>query len=179
MGRRMQPRSEKFLTLSVATECFLTRSRFGPPAHGLLFVTGRRTRQPRRADLTPEGDARLSYRRADTLWKRYAPGWTLHQLRHTAISARAAKGYTVVELKRFSGHTSLRSLEQYIAHNREAAKRKAREWEPVARAAPARGARPGPDARLPHLQGDDLSLPRTRRRWAGGGLHAMPTSCAS
>jgi len=36
---------------------------------------------------------------------------------------------TEVELKRFSGHTSLRSLEVYIAHNREAAKHKAHEWE--------------------------------------------------
>ncbi len=99
------------------------------PTHGPLFVTTRRARHPRRADLTAEGYARLSYRQADTRWKFYTPGWDLHQLRHTAISARAAKGYTEVELKRFSGHTSLRSLEGYIADNREAAKRKAREWE--------------------------------------------------
>ena len=99
------------------------------PTHGPLFVTARRARNPRRADLTAEGYARLSYRQADTRWKSYTPGWDLHQLRHTAISARAAKGYTEVELKRFSGHTSLRSLEVYIADNREAAKRKAREWE--------------------------------------------------
>jgi integrase len=38
-------------------------------------------------------------------------------------------GYSEVELKRFSGHVSLRSLEIYIAHNREAAKRKARSWK--------------------------------------------------
>jgi hypothetical protein len=38
-------------------------------------------------------------------------------------------GYSEVELKRFSGHLSIRSLEVYIAHNREAAKRKARAWE--------------------------------------------------
>ncbi len=76
-----------------------------------------------------EGYARLSYRQADTLWKGYAPGWDLHQSRHTEISTRAAQGYTEVELKRFSGHMSLRSLEVYIAHNREAAKRKEREWE--------------------------------------------------
>ncbi len=44
-----------------------------------------------------------------------------------AITARAAKGYTEVEPKRFSGHTSLCSREVYIAHNREAAKHKARE----------------------------------------------------
>jgi integrase len=53
----------------------------------------------------------------------------LRQLRHTAVSARAAQGYNEIELKRFSGHRSLRSLEAYIAHNREAAKRKARAWE--------------------------------------------------
>ncbi len=101
----------------------------GEPSTGPLFVTHRKARSPRRADLTAEGYARLSYRQADTLWKGYAPGWDLHQLRHTAISARAAQGYTEVELKRFSGHLSLRSLEVYIAHNREAAKRKEREWE--------------------------------------------------
>lgn len=65
----------------------------------------------------------------DTLWKHYTPDWALHQLRHTAISVRAAHDYTEVDLKRFSGHTSLRSLERYIADNREAAKRKARDWE--------------------------------------------------
>ncbi len=101
----------------------------GEPTQGPLFVTARRARFPRAADLSAEGYARLSYRQADTRWKVYAPGWALHQLRHTAISARAARGYTEVELKRFSGHTSLRSLEGYIAYNREAAKRKAREWE--------------------------------------------------
>jgi len=101
----------------------------GEPAHGPLFITARKARNPRHADLTAEGYARLSYRQADTLWKGYTPDWDLHQLRHTAISARAAKGYTEVELKRFSGHSSLRSLEVYIVHNRESAKRKAREWE--------------------------------------------------
>jgi integrase len=66
---------------------------------------------------------------ADTLWKRYTPDWDLHQLRHTAISLRAAHDYTEVDFKRLSGHSSLRSLERSIADSREAAKRKAREWE--------------------------------------------------
>jgi hypothetical protein len=91
-----------------------------------LFITARRARSPRRADLTADGDARLSYRQAGTLWNKYTPAWDLHQLRHTSFSARAAHGYSNVELKRFSGHLSLRSLEVYIAHNREAANRKAR-----------------------------------------------------
>ena len=101
----------------------------GQPTLGPLFITARKARSPRHADLTADGYARLSYRQADTLWKKYTPAWDLHQLRHTAISARAAHGYSEVELKRFSGHLSLRSLEVYIAHNREAAKRKARSWE--------------------------------------------------
>jgi integrase len=101
----------------------------GQPTVGPLFITARKARSPRRADLAADGHARLSYRQADTLWKKYTPGWDLHQLRHTAISARAAHGYNEIELKRFSGHLSLRSLEVYIAHNREAAKRKARAWE--------------------------------------------------
>jgi len=99
-------------------------------------ITARKARSPRRADLTADGHARLSYRQADTLWKQYTPGRDLHQLRHTAISARAAQGYTEVELNRFSGHLSLRSLEVYIAHNREAAKRKARAWERHTHTAP-------------------------------------------
>ena len=101
----------------------------GSPTLGPLFVTHRKARAPRRTDVDGDGYARLSYRQADTRWKAYTGDWDLHQLRHTAISARAANGFTEVELKRFSGHRSLRSLEVYIAENREAAKRKARAYE--------------------------------------------------
>lgn len=127
-GKGDRPR-EMFFSRAVSTlldKYLITR---GNPTTGPLFVTQRKARLPRRADLTPDGYARLSYRQADTLWKQYTPGWDLHQLRHTAISVRAAHDYTEVDLKRFSGHTSLRSLERYIADNREAAKRKARAWE--------------------------------------------------
>lgn len=127
-GKGDRPR-EMFFSRAVGTllDKYLTTR--GGPTTGPLFVTQRKARLPRRADLTPDGYARLSYRQADTLWKQYTPGWDLHQLRHTAISVRAAHDYTEVDLKRFSGHTSLRSLERYIADNREAAKRKARAWE--------------------------------------------------
>jgi site-specific recombinase XerD len=127
-GKGDRPR-EMFFSRAVGTllDKYLTAR--GGPTSGPLFVTQRKARLPRRADLTPDGYARLSYRQADTLWKQYTPAWDLHQLRHTAISVRAAHDYTEVDLKRFSGHTSLRSLERYIADNREAAKRKARAWE--------------------------------------------------
>ncbi len=120
---------EMFFSRTVGTLLDKYLATRGYPTSGPLFVTHRKARLPRRADLTADGYARLSYRQADTLWKGYTPEWDLHQLRHTAISVRAAHGYTEVDLKRFSGHTSLRSLERYIADNREAAKRKAREWE--------------------------------------------------
>lgn len=127
-GKGDRPR-EMFFSRAVGTllDKYLTTR--GSPRSGPLFITHREARFPRRADLTPDGYARLSYRQVDTLWKKYTPGWDLHQLRHTAISVRAAHDYTEVDLKRFSGHTSLRSLERYIADNREAAKRKARAWE--------------------------------------------------
>jgi len=127
-GKGDRPR-EMFFSRAVGTLLDKYLATRGYPTSGPLFVTHRKARLPRRADLDADGCARLSYRQADTLWKRYTPDWDLHQLRHTAISLRAAHEYTEVDLKRFSGHTSLRSLERYIADNREAAKRKAREWE--------------------------------------------------
>ncbi len=127
-GKGDRPR-EMFFSRAVGTLLDKYLATRGYPTSGPLFVTHRKARLPRRADLTADGYARLSYRQADTLWKRCTPDWDLHQLRHTAISIRAAHDYTEVDLKRFSGHTSLRSLERYIADNREAAKRKAREWE--------------------------------------------------
>ena len=127
-GKGDRPR-EMFFSRAVGTLLDKYLATRGYPTSGPLFVTHRKARLPRRADLDADGYARLSYRQADTLWKGYTPDWNLHQLRHTAISIRAAHDYTEVDLKRFSGHTSLRSLERYIADNREAAKRKAREWE--------------------------------------------------
>jgi integrase len=127
-GKGDRPR-EMFFSRTAGTLLDKYLATRGYPTSGPLFVTHRKARFPRRADLTADGYARLSYRQADTLWKRYTPDWDLHQLRHTAISLRAAHDYTEVDLKRFSGHTSLRSLERYIADNREAAKRKARKWE--------------------------------------------------
>jgi integrase len=127
-GKGDRPR-EMFFSRTVGALLDKYLATRGYPTSGPLFVTHRKARLPRRADLTADGYARLSYRQADTLWKEYTPDWDLHQLRHTAISLRAAHDYTEVDLKRFSGHTSLRSLERYIADNREAAKRKAREWE--------------------------------------------------
>jgi len=71
-------------------------------------VTYRKVRLPRRADLDADGYARLSYRQADTLWKRYTPNWDLHQLRHTAISLRAVHEYTEVVVNKAKSARILR-----------------------------------------------------------------------
>ncbi len=123
---------EMFFSRAVGTLLDKYLATRGYPTSSPFFVTHRKARLPRRADLTADGYARLSCRQADTLWKCYTPDWDLHQLRHTAISLRAAHDYTEVDLKRFSGHSSLRSLERYIADNREVAKRKARVGTPTA-----------------------------------------------
>jgi integrase/recombinase XerD len=65
-GKGDRPR-EMFFSRAVGTllDKYLT-TRNGPTT-GPLFVTQRKARLPRRADLTPDGYARLSYRQADTL----------------------------------------------------------------------------------------------------------------
>lgn len=71
-GKGDRPR-EMFFSRAVGTlldKYLVTR---GYPTSGPLFVTHRRARLPRRADLDADGYARLSYRQADTLWKSYTP----------------------------------------------------------------------------------------------------------
>lgn len=65
---------------------------------GPLFVTHRKTRLPRRADLENEGYAALSYWQANTLWKGYTPDWGLHQLHHTANNLHTTQDYTEADL---------------------------------------------------------------------------------
>lgn len=59
------------------------------------------------------GRGRLSYRRA-TEEPTAATGWTLHQLRHSALTHLAEDGVDVALLKARSRHRSLRSQERYV-----------------------------------------------------------------
>jgi integrase len=111
---------------------------------GPLFLTDRRA--PARTptlDVCPvTGRARLSYRRAAELFTqatrpltRHGKGWTLHQLRHSALTHEAEDGASTPMLLARSRHASVRSLERY--------------------------ARPGPEAVARHVAGRD---PARRRR---------------
>ncbi len=94
---------------------------------GPLFLTGRKARvQLAAADLDPStGRARLSYRQAagvftGTTAKMTSGPWTLHQLRHSALTHAAEEGASTSTLLAYSGHTSVRSLARYARVSAEA-----------------------------------------------------------
>jgi integrase len=121
---------------------------------GPLFLATRLpTRAVPTADLCPDtGRARLSYRRAEEQFEADTralahpnagadeladlDGWTLHQLRHSALTHEAEDGANTPLLLARSRHASMRSLERY--------------------------ARPGPDAVAAHVARRDPAARRQR-----------------
>jgi integrase len=84
---------------------------------GPLFLADRRpapARMPAAVDVCPvTGRGRLSYRRAEELFHAASGGWTLHQLRHSAITHLAEADVGLALLMAKSRYTSLRSLQRY------------------------------------------------------------------
>jgi integrase len=101
---------------------------------GPVFLGGRRpTRAVAGLDLDPaSGRARLSYRRAAELF-RVRTGWTLHQLRHSALTHAAEDGTNLPLLLARSRHASVRSLERYARPGPEAVARHLAETDPARR----------------------------------------------
>jgi integrase len=96
---------------------------------GPVFLAERRpgpARAPAAVDLCPvTGRGRLSYARAEYLFKQHSfkvakQGWTLHQLRHSALTHLAEAGVNLPLLMAKSGHQSLRSLQRYARPGAEA-----------------------------------------------------------
>jgi integrase len=96
---------------------------------GPIFLAERRpapARTPAAADLCPvTGRGRLSYERAEYLFKLNSfkvdsKGWTLHQLRHSALTHLAEAGVSLPLLMAKSGHQNLRSLQRYARPGDEA-----------------------------------------------------------
>lgn len=108
-------------TFSVAA----CRARAGP-----ILLADRRpgpARTPAEVDLCPvTGRGRLSYDRQGRVpvQARFAqdrqPGWTLHQLRHSALTHLAEEGVNLPLLLAKSGHQNLRSLQRYARPGAEA-----------------------------------------------------------
>ena len=66
------------------------------------------------------GRARLSYRRAAALFSEHTGGWTLHQLRHSALTHLAEAGESTVLLMAKGRLRSLRTLQRYARPGPEA-----------------------------------------------------------
>ncbi len=95
-------------------------------------------RQPTRAVPSVDlcrltGRARLSYRRAAELFSETTNGWTLHQLRHSALTHAAEDGTNTPILLARSRHASVRSLERYARPSPEAVARHVAEHDPARR----------------------------------------------
>ncbi len=107
---------------------------------GPVFLTDRRARiELPPSDLDPtSGRARLSYRRAAELFEQATaacPGgpWTLHQLRHSALTYAAEAGANTATLLAYSGHTSVASLVRYARVSPEALARWQQQRDPARR----------------------------------------------
>jgi integrase len=91
---------------------------------GPLFLADRTpapTRAPAAIDRCPQtGRARLSYRRAEALFRHASGGWTLHQLRPSALTHLAEQNVSLPLLMAKSRHASLRSLQRYARPGAEA-----------------------------------------------------------
>jgi integrase/recombinase XerC/integrase/recombinase XerD len=117
----------------------------GRRVSGPVFLTERRARLPLApGDIDPvAGGARLSYRRSAELFEQHTNGWTLHQLRHSALTHAAEAGANTSTLLAYSGHTSIASLARYARVSPEALGR----WQAGRDPASRRG---GDGRRRPH-----------------------------
>jgi integrase/recombinase XerD len=104
---------------------------------GPVFLTDRRAsprRAPAASDLCPHtGRARLSYRRAQELFAAASGGWTLHQLRHSALTHLAEENVSLALLMAKSRHTSLRSLQKYARPGVDAVAKLTADHDPARR----------------------------------------------
>ncbi|MFG6201126.1 hypothetical protein [Nonomuraea sp. JJY05] len=109
-----------------------------------MFLADRRAptsgaRTPAAGDICPlTRRGRLSYPRAEYLFKTatakldpHRQGWTLHQLRHSALQHLAQAGRTAPELQAKSRHQHLASLGRYVRLGEEASARITAEADPA------------------------------------------------
>lgn len=106
---------------------------------GPLFLTTRKARPDlglHPADTDPAtGRARLSYEQAEQIFVKATkdmPGgpWTLHQLRHSALTHLAEAGMSAPMMMTKSGHTSITSLARYARPSADALARWEAEHDP-------------------------------------------------
>lgn len=121
-GGRREP-----VTWSVRTARLLS-AMLRDRTHGPLFLTdragkGARTGEIRPADLADDGRKRLGYRQALQRFSTATGGWSLHDLRHSALTHLAEDGMDTTMLMVKSGHRDIRSLARYARPSIEAVRR--------------------------------------------------------
>ncbi len=104
-------------------------------ASGPVFLTlGQPNVIPTDADRGPDGRARLSYQRAWSLFREASGAqWTLHQLRHSALTHLGEKGVAAPLLMAKSRHRDPRTLARYVQPGVEAVARLTAEHDPARR----------------------------------------------
>ncbi|WP_165974668.1 site-specific integrase [Nonomuraea deserti] len=123
----------------------------GACTRGPLFLTDRKAPAGTPTlDVCPEtGRARLSYRRAEEIFEENTrllanplaspddiedlDGWTLHRLRHSALTHDAEDGTSTPMLLARSRQASVRSLERYARPGVDSVARHVAERDPAAR----------------------------------------------
>ncbi len=109
----------------------------GGRSNGPLFLSETvpaGVRSPAATDRDPAtGRARLSYRRAAEIFSAAAPGRSLHQLRHSAITHLAEAGVPLPLLMAKSRHASLRTLQRYARPSVDAVAQLTAEHDPARR----------------------------------------------
>jgi integrase/recombinase XerC/integrase/recombinase XerD len=122
----------EWITWSTGTATLLPRLLKGRRS-GPVFTTRRPSRvMPAVLDRAPDGTTRLSYRRAEELFKVHA-GATPHQLRHSALTHMAEDGASAPMLMSKSRHQSITSLARYARPGVEALQRWEAEHDPTRR----------------------------------------------
>jgi integrase len=130
-------RAVEEITWQTRTARLLARQLTGR-TRGPVFLTERAARvQLAAADLDPDtGQARVSYRRAAELFTQASRGWTLHDLRHSALTHAAEDGMPTPMLMTKSGHASIRTLSRYSRPSIDALARWQDQRDPAGRRPP-------------------------------------------
>ena len=124
----------EIIVWDAATARLLPRYLAGRRRGPLFVTTGLPNIVPAELDRSPDGRGRLSYQRAWSLFREASGGqWTLHQLRHSALTHLGEDGVSAPLLMAKSRHRDLRTLSRYVRPGTQAVARLTAEHDPARR----------------------------------------------
>ena len=124
----------EIIVWDAATARLLPRYLAGRRRGPLFVTTGLPNIVPAELDRSPEGRGRLSYQRAWSLFREASGGqWTLHQLRHSALTHLGEDGVSAPLLMAKSRHRDLRTLSRYVRPGTKAVAQLTAEHDPARR----------------------------------------------